>query len=71
MPPKYGARVYFPDDHTVQVKQTILKDGRYVVDTDAGRHREQFATIEPGWENRLAALVEAARDGQLPSHGDI
>lgn len=71
MSPKYGARVYFPDSRTVQVKQTVMKDGRYVVDTDEGGHREQYATIQDGWEQRLAKIIEYAREGRLPSKGEI
>lgn len=72
MSPKYGARVYYPDSRTVHVKQTVFKEGRYVVDCDAnGEHKEQHITIQDGWEQRLAEVIQGARDGRLPSKGEV
>jgi hypothetical protein len=71
MTPKYGARVYFPDTQTVLVKQTVMKGGRYVVDIDEGGHREQHITMKGPWQDRLAKVIEYAKDGRLPSKGEI
>ena len=57
--PKYGSRVYTLNDGTILVKQTIRKNGRYVIDG----HRETH--VHPGDEDRLQQVIRAAERGEL------
>jgi len=68
--PKYAARVYFQENGTILIKQTVLKNGRYVVDCDdGGRHREDFASQVDGQADRILQILNAAREGRLQSQG--
>ena len=57
--PKYGSRVYTLNDGTILVKQTILKNGRYVIDGQREAH------VHPGDEDRLSEVIRAAERGDL------
>jgi hypothetical protein len=56
---KYGARVYRLDDGVFDVKQTILRGGKYVIDGQRERH------VDPGDMAALGAAVADACDGSL------
>jgi hypothetical protein len=61
---KNGARVYFHNDGVVQVVQTILRNGRYVLETKAdGKFREAF--INPKDDQALVEAIRAAGKGNL------
>ena len=61
---KYGARVYFHNDGVVQVCQTVLRNGRYVLDTKPdGKFHEKW--VNPRDDNTLVAAVRAAGEGKL------
>jgi hypothetical protein len=61
---KYGARVYFYPDGVVQVCQTILRNGRYVIDGLPGNKLKE-KWVDPGDDVGLAAAVRAAGQGKL------
>lgn len=56
---KHASRVYTLNDGTLLVKQTVLRNGRYVIDG----HRE--AHVRPGDEARLQEVIRAAERGEL------
>ena len=70
MTAKYGARVYFHDDGVILIKQTVLRDGKYVIDCDEnGGHKEEFADPSPGAADRVFSILLEAKDGKLQSSG--
>jgi hypothetical protein len=61
---KFGARVYFHNDGVIQVCQTVLRNGRYVIDTkDDGKLKEKW--VNPGEDATLTAAVRSAGKGEL------
>lgn len=59
-----GARIYFYDDGVTLVKQTIKRNGRYVVDTDSnGNSKEKH--VNPGDDRALGEIVRLAGEGKL------
>ena len=59
-----GARVYFYGDGVTLVKQTVMKDGEYVIDTDShDNHREKH--VDPGDDGELGRVVRLAGEGKL------
>ena len=59
-----GARVYFYDDGVTLVKQTVKKNGRYVVDTDSdGKHKERH--VDSGNDAELSRTIRLAGEGDL------
>jgi len=61
---KYGARVYFYPDGVVQVCQTVLRNGRYVIDgRPGGKLKEKW--VDPGDDSKLSAAVRLAGEGKL------
>jgi hypothetical protein len=64
--PKYGARTYDLENGVVLVKQTVLRNGRYVVVTDdAGNHRERHADPGPNQGDLVGQAVLDAHRGIL------
>jgi hypothetical protein len=69
---KYGARVYFHNDGTILIKQTILRDGgrEYVIDhDDRGEPMEDYASAVEGQADRVLAILQAASRGELRARG--
>lgn len=65
---KYGARVYFYRDGTILIKQTILKNNRYVIDSDAkGKHKEAHSSIGIGQAKQVLNILNEASEGKLKS----
>jgi hypothetical protein len=63
-PVEHGARVYSYADGVVLVKQTIMRSGRYVIDTDSrGSHKERH--VDPGDDRLLGEIVRLAGKGKL------
>ena len=61
---KYGARVYFHNDGVVQVVQTVLRNGRYVLDTKTdNKFHEKFINL--GDDPTLVEAIRAAGEGTL------
>lgn len=61
---KNGARAFFYDGGVILVKQTVMKDGRYVIDTDSdGNHKERH--VDPGDDRELGKVVRLAGEGKL------
>jgi hypothetical protein len=61
---KFGARVYFHTDGTIEVCQSILRNGRYVIDgLPNGKFKEKW--VKPGDDDQLVAAVRAAGEGRL------
>ena len=64
MSTRNGARVYSYDDGIILVKQTVMRNGRYVIDTDSeGDHVERH--VDPGDDRKLGEVVRLAVEGQL------
>ena len=59
----YGARVFFLKDGIALVKQTIKRDGRYVIDAPLGNHKERH--VSPGDDEELGRVVRLAGQGKL------
>ena len=57
---KFGARVYLHDDGVLEVSQTILRNGRYVIDA---KSTERF--VKPGDDRALGEAVRLACEGKL------
>ena len=61
---KFGARVYLHNDGVVQVCQTVLRTGRYVIDARAnGKLKEKW--VNPGDDAALGVAVRLAIQGKL------
>ncbi len=59
-----GARVYFYEDGVILVKQTVMRNGRYVIDTDSeGNHKERH--VAPGDDRELGEAVLLAGESRL------
>lgn len=59
-----GARVYFYEDGVTLVKQTIKKDGKYIIDIDpTGNHRERH--VDPDDDRALGEAVRLAGEDML------
>ena len=59
-----GARVYFYEDGVTLVKQTVMRDGKYVIDTEpGGKHKERH--VDPGDDGELGRVVRLAGQGRL------
>jgi len=66
MSSKYGARTYELHDGVVIVKQTILRNGRYVVCCDdAGNHHERHLDPGPLQAANVGIAVIEAHKGEL------
>lgn len=61
---KFGARVYFHNDGVVQVCQTVLRNGRYVIDAKPdGKLKEKW--VNAGDDATLTLAVRSAGKGEL------
>jgi hypothetical protein len=66
--PKYGARVYFLDDDVMNVKQTVKKDTRYVVDCEGIDPKEEHISPGPDQAIEVFECLKRAAKGQLVAH---
>jgi hypothetical protein len=59
-----GARVYFYEDGVTLVKQTVMRNGRYVIDTNPDdSHKERH--VDHDDDRELGRVVRLAGEGRL------